>query len=258
MELAALKESLRKLAPHAIPLEPGSSRSPLPTSHPELDALLAGGIPRGAITEIAGDVSSGKTALTLSMTAARTRESELVGYLDGRGELYPPTAAALGVQLSRLLVVSFARSQALEIDLARAAEILIRSRHVPLLVLDLPSSHSLSAKRATRLRQLAHETGTALITLTSQPQTVVGAALRMRVWPHFSAARAGRRPGLRQLEIHLDKGSHSARRTTVELSPYRIDHCPPRPLADLLDRAQPGEPPAPPARCGNHSKGTVS
>src|SRR5512138_547944 len=67
-------------------------------------ALPGGGFPRGAISELSGGPASGKTAVALALVAALGPD-ELAAYVDGRGELYPPAAAARGVDLARLLVV---------------------------------------------------------------------------------------------------------------------------------------------------------
>ncbi len=67
-------------------------------------ALPGGGFPRGALAELAGGLASGKTAVALALFASLGPE-DLAAYVDGRGELYPPAAAARGVDLARLLVV---------------------------------------------------------------------------------------------------------------------------------------------------------
>ncbi|HEY6101569.1 MAG TPA: hypothetical protein VIW03_19175 [Anaeromyxobacter sp.] len=70
-----------------------------------VDAVLpGGGFPRGALTELAGGPASGKTAVALALFASLA-PGELAAYVDGRAELYPPAAAARGVDLARLLVV---------------------------------------------------------------------------------------------------------------------------------------------------------
>ena len=71
----------------------------------EVDGLLGGGFPRGALAEIVGTPGSGKTALALSAAARATAEGALAAFVDARGELYAPAAAALGVDLERLLIV---------------------------------------------------------------------------------------------------------------------------------------------------------
>jgi len=70
-----------------------------------VDAVLpGGGFPRGALAHLAGGPASGKTAVALALFAALA-PGDLAAYVDGRGELYPPAAAARGVDLARLLVV---------------------------------------------------------------------------------------------------------------------------------------------------------
>ncbi len=77
----------------------------MPCRRPEVDALLpGGGFPRGAIAELSGGPASGKTAVALSLFAALDEE-EIAAFVDGRRELYPPAAGALGVDLARLLIV---------------------------------------------------------------------------------------------------------------------------------------------------------
>ncbi len=70
-----------------------------------VDAVLpGGGFPRGALAELTGGPASGKTAVALALFASLA-PGDLAAYVDGRGELYPPAAAARGVDLARLLVV---------------------------------------------------------------------------------------------------------------------------------------------------------
>ncbi len=244
MELAVLKESLRKLAPNAVPAQ--RTHETRATGLGELDALLAGGLPRGGICEFSGEASSGKTALSLSIAARCTTKGELVAYLNARGELYPPTAAALGVDLARLLVVSFSRSDALAIDLARATEILIRCRHIPLIIIDLPETRALAPARAQRLRQVAHAVGTSLVTLSDRKGATIGASVRIQVWPHQQKRDLD---SPRRIELHLEKGGHNpGGRVVLELPSYRVDHAPPRAMRAPLQRTAPGAAPKPPPR----------
>lgn len=69
-----------------------------------LDALC-GGLPRGAITEIDGEASSGRTALMLASLAAATRRGETCALIDATDSWDPQSAAAEGVDLRRVLWV---------------------------------------------------------------------------------------------------------------------------------------------------------
>src|SRR6267378_3869690 len=69
-----------------------------------LDAL-AGGLPRGCLTEICGPASSGRTTLLLAALAAATRRGEFCVVVDASDALDPQSVAAAGVDLDRLLWV---------------------------------------------------------------------------------------------------------------------------------------------------------
>jgi protein ImuA len=98
--LARLRDEIRRLE-----RRPDRRSGALPCGLVSVDeALPAGGFPRGVLSELRGGPASGKTAVALSLVAALAGD-ELAAFVDGTGELYPPAAAALGVDLGRLLVV---------------------------------------------------------------------------------------------------------------------------------------------------------
>src|ERR1035441_4460820 len=74
------------------------------TGIPEIDSAT-GGLPRGALTEIVGPASSGRTSLLLSLLAAATARQEVCALVDAEDAFSPHSAAHAGVQLSRLLWV---------------------------------------------------------------------------------------------------------------------------------------------------------
>jgi hypothetical protein len=74
-----------------------------PTGIEVLDARLRGGLPRGELSELAGPRSSGRTSLLCTMLAAATRRGELAALVDAFDMFDPGSAAASGVELSRLL-----------------------------------------------------------------------------------------------------------------------------------------------------------
>src|SRR5579864_3013541 len=69
---------------------------------PALDAL-AGGLPRGCLTEICGPASSGRTTILLAALAAATRRGEYCAVIDASDALDPYSLAAAGVDLDHLL-----------------------------------------------------------------------------------------------------------------------------------------------------------
>src|SRR5574341_1180955 len=98
--LARLRDEIRR-----IERRPDRRSGVVPCGLVAIDAALpGGGFPRGTLSELRGGPASGKTAVALSLIAGLAGD-ELAAYVDGAGELYPPAAAALGVDLGRLLVV---------------------------------------------------------------------------------------------------------------------------------------------------------
>ena len=70
-----------------------------------LDSGLAGGLPRGQVSEVVGPASSGRTSVAWAALAAATRRGESVALIDTFDRFDPPTAHACGIDLSRLLWV---------------------------------------------------------------------------------------------------------------------------------------------------------
>jgi hypothetical protein len=94
----------------AIPLTPASRlqvrQAPeMATSGiAELDAL-AGGLPRGCLTEICGAASSGRTSVMLAALATATRRGEYCALIDASDALDPQSVAAARIDLNRMLWV---------------------------------------------------------------------------------------------------------------------------------------------------------
>jgi hypothetical protein len=75
----------------------------------EIDEL-AGGLPRGCLSEICGPASSGRTSILLSTLAAVTRRQEVCALVDATDALDTVSAAAAGVELERLLWIRCTRT----------------------------------------------------------------------------------------------------------------------------------------------------
>ncbi len=91
--------------PSALSLRPPVLPELLSCGLPAVDDLLGGGLPLGAITEVTGADSSGRTTLALSTLAGVTGQGERCAYVDVSDALNPVSAAARGVDLGRLLWV---------------------------------------------------------------------------------------------------------------------------------------------------------
>lgn len=70
----------------------------------QLDSLT-GGLARGCLTEICGSASSGKTSILLRVLAQATQRGEVCALIDASDAFHPASAAAAGVEMSRLLWV---------------------------------------------------------------------------------------------------------------------------------------------------------
>jgi hypothetical protein len=71
---------------------------------PQLD-LLTGGLARGCLTEICGTASSGRTSVLLLALAHATQRGEVCALVDASDAFDPASAAAAGMEMSRLLWV---------------------------------------------------------------------------------------------------------------------------------------------------------
>jgi len=107
--LAAVESALRDrkldrtLTTALAPLERMDPSALVPMDAAALDACLRGGLPRGQLSELAGPRSSGRLTLLLQMMAAAAARGEIVALIDTLDRLDVASAAAAGVDLSRLL-----------------------------------------------------------------------------------------------------------------------------------------------------------
>lgn len=100
-----IEHALERRFPAALTPAPRAIRETAPTGIDEVDRLLGGGLPVGAISEVAGPESSGRTTLALSFVAGRTREGLVCAWVDAGDALDAESAAASGVNLRQLLWV---------------------------------------------------------------------------------------------------------------------------------------------------------
>jgi hypothetical protein len=100
-----IERSLERRFPAALTPVPRTLREVAATGVAEVDAQLEGGLPVGAISELTGPASSGRTSLALSFVAHRTAEGRACAWVDANDAFDPESAAASGVVLPRLLWV---------------------------------------------------------------------------------------------------------------------------------------------------------
>ena len=95
-------------------------------------ALGVGGFPRGRVVEVFGPESSGKTTITLQVSAEAQKTGGMAAFVDAEHALDPAYAKKLGVDVDNLLVSQpDYGEQALEIT-----EALVRSNAIDVLVVD--------------------------------------------------------------------------------------------------------------------------
>lgn len=106
---ATIRLQVEAALAHKIPsaLTPAQKaiRPVAPTGIAELDSVLAGGLPVGAITEMVGAESSGRTSVALSFLGSITRAGSVGAWIDVSNMFDPESAAAAGVDLSCVLWV---------------------------------------------------------------------------------------------------------------------------------------------------------
>jgi recombination protein RecA len=166
-------------APEAFTL---AEEAVLRTGFPALDAALGGGVPRGIIATLEGPSGSGRSAVAARLLAGATRGGGLGALIESpggpEGSLYPPSLAAAGVDLERLLVVPAPDAP----GAARAADVLLRAAAFGLVVIP---ALALPAAAWTRLAGLAHRSNAVLLALGGEAPDELRyfASLRVRLRP---------------------------------------------------------------------------
>lgn len=155
------------------------------TAIPQLDALLQGGFPSGAIVTLEGE--TGRWSLAAGLIARLTQRS-LVAILDD-GALYPPALAEAGALLERIIVVPVRKALAI----ARATDILLRSRICRLVIMP---AVTLRDSIWDRLAKLVHRSGALLIVIASRAGAALSAVATVRLYCTVESAVVHGRRGL--------------------------------------------------------------
>jgi len=125
--LRCLREQTRRWREHK------RLRPCLSSGSAALDAWLGGGWPLGKVAELVGPHSAGRTTAAVSTAAAATARGEVVVWVDAADALDPPSLAAAGVDLGRVLWV---RPATIE-QAVRAAELVLEAGGLTVVVVDL-------------------------------------------------------------------------------------------------------------------------
>jgi len=147
-----LKTALREKWPEAVGSFTDRKELYFPTGISELDRLFPSGrgIPCGQLIEITGGLSSGKTSLLfrllgmkkpigpqdVTLRQAQGDPGKHIAYVDFSNSFFPDANLSPRVDLSRVLVIRPGAEDRLTSGL-RTAELLLRDRHVDIVVFDL-------------------------------------------------------------------------------------------------------------------------
>jgi recombination protein RecA len=179
------------------------------TGMPALDARLGGGLPRGHLSEIIGPRSSGRTSLLHQAMAAATARGELVALVDALDMLDVASAAAAGVELSRLLWIRghVVTSPGLCRDLnlrameqaVKALGLVLQAGNFGLVVLDLGDAPHDMVRRLPfttwlRLQRMVEGSQTICVLAGDEPMSRSSAGLSIKLQPN-GAADQGRHAG---------------------------------------------------------------
>jgi hypothetical protein len=161
-------------------------KPPLPavmsTGIPEVDSLT-GGLPRGAITEIFGLPSSGRTSFLLSALAYATIHEEVCALVDTNDAFDPVSAAVAGVNLDQLLWIRCAAKME---HAFKAADMLLQGGGFGLVGLDISDVPRQDARRIIsswwyRFRRTVENTPTAFVVIAADTCVRACASLTLQM-----------------------------------------------------------------------------
>jgi len=157
-------------------------RETLATGLPSLDAIIEG-FPRGAISEIVGQESSGRTTLVHVLLAASTAKFEICAYVDTSDCFDPVSAAAAGVALGQLVWIRCGNDAG---HALKAADYLLHAGGFGAVVLDLGQVPARISNRIPisywyRFRLAIENTPTILALLEKDPLAKSCAALLLEM-----------------------------------------------------------------------------
>lgn len=179
----------------------------VPSGIPTLDMSI-GGLPRGAIVEILGAPSSGRTSLTLTILATLIQHDEVCALVDGTDAFDPESGAAAGMDMRRLLWV---RCRNLD-QVLRSTDLLLQGGGfgaVALDLSDLPQNAVRGVPLAVwfRFQRVLENTPTVLLLIgresmaKSAASVVLRSSVKKAAWNGLASAPSH---GVLLAQTHLD------------------------------------------------------
>lgn len=150
---------------------------------PQIDSFTGGGLPRGAITEIFGPASSGRTSFMLSALAHATTRDEVCAIVDTSNVFDPHSASHAEISLERLLWIRCDNN--LE-HAFKATDLLLQGGGFGLVMLDLADVPIKDARRIIsswwyRFRRTLESTPTVLVVIAEESCAKSCAALALEL-----------------------------------------------------------------------------
>ena len=175
MPSAALKSVLEGRFADVLRFREKPALDPLPSGVDGID------FPRGAVTEIHGPPSSGRTTLLFSALAQATAREEVCALIDVDDTFDPTSAAAAGVALDRLLWI---RCGGHAERALRVTDLVVQGGGFGLVAMDLGNTPPETARRIPpaswfRFRHAVQNTRSVLIVLEQLPHARTCAALSL-------------------------------------------------------------------------------
>jgi len=162
--------------------------------------VIAGGFPRGCLTEVCGPNSSGRTSLLLAALLAATRRAEVCALVDVSDAFDPASAASAGVDFQKLLWVRCGEKQTSSprrhrepgknldcIEQAlRVTDLLLQSGGFGLVAIDLADgpfniARCIPLASWFRFQRAVEHTSTVLLVITPAPCAQSCAALLLKM-----------------------------------------------------------------------------
>jgi hypothetical protein len=154
----------------------------LATGVSEID-LLSGGLPRGALSEVFGPASSGRTSLLFSMLSYATTHDEICALVDINDTFSPNAAAPAGIDFDRLLWLRCGSN--LEHGF-KATDLLLHAGGFGLVILDMGDVAGKDARRIIsswwyRFRRTVENKPTAIVVMSPESSTRSCASLTLEL-----------------------------------------------------------------------------
>lgn len=159
---------LRRLLAERFPQESLPPGDRLPTGLSVFDDALAGGLTKGAITELSSAaLHAGSATLVATLLRRAARHRYFIALIDGRDSFDPESIGAAA--LRHLLWIRCAKTS----EALQAADLLLRDGNFPLVVLDLVLNPAAELRKIPqsnwyRLQRLVELAPTAFLVLTVQ------------------------------------------------------------------------------------------